>query len=126
MFTVSCVLWTVACAGFGTARRKDAPDPVRVFLPGEPLDCLFEVIGEVTVQGPFRPSGDIDGGVRERLLEGVRLAVSRETAESGAQAVMVREIVYDENFRATEDDGPEITAVEGILLSFVDPACLRS
>ena len=37
---------------------------------------------------------------------------------------MVREVQYEENPTATEDNTPEITAVEGILLSFVDPDCV--
>ncbi len=97
---------------------------VPVFLPGEQVDCLFEVVGEVTVQGPFRARDDIEGGSREAVLQGVRLEVGREAAGSGADAVMVRELLYDRDFVAAEDDAPEIIAVEGMLLSFVDPTCV--
>ncbi len=97
---------------------------VPVFLPGERVECLFEVIGEVTVQGPFRAVDDIEGGPREAVLQGLRLEVSRQAVESGADAVMVRELVYDRDSAAAEDDPPEIVAVEGMLLSFVDPACV--
>ena len=99
---------------------------VPVFLPGEQVDCLFEVVGEVTVQGPFGARDDIEGGSREVLLQGVRLQVGQEAAGSGADAVMVRELLYDRDSAAAEDDAPEIIAVEGMLLSFVDPACVPS
>ena len=95
-----------------------------VYLPGERVECLFEVMGEVTVDGPFRVVDDVDGGYREAVLEGVRLEVSRRALELGADAVMVRELLYDRDPGAIEDDPPEIIAVEGMLLSFVDPACV--
>ena len=98
--------------------------PVPVFLPGERVDCLFEVLGEVTVQGPFAARDDIAGGSREVILQGVRLEVGREVAGSGADAVMIRELLYDRDSAVAEDDAPEIIAVEGMLLSFVDPACV--
>jgi hypothetical protein len=97
---------------------------VPVFLPGEQVDCLFEVVGEVTVQGPFRARDDIEGGSREVILQGVRLEVGQEVAGSGADAVMIRELLYDRDSAVAEDDAPEIIAAEGILLSFVDPACV--
>ncbi len=95
-----------------------------VFLPGEPVECLFEVIGEVTVEGPFRAAEDIEGGSRGAVLEGVRLEVGQQAVGSGADAVMVRELLYERDRAATEDDAPEIIAAEGMLLSFVDPACV--
>ena len=95
-----------------------------VYLPGERVECLFEVMGELTVEGPFRVVDDVDGGYREAVLEGVRLEVSRRALESGADAVMVRELLYDRDPGAIEDDPPEIITVEGMLLSFVDPACV--
>ena len=97
---------------------------VPVFLPGEQVDCLFEVVGEVTVQGPFRARDDIEGGSREVILQGVRLEGGQEVAGSGADAVMIRELLYDRDSAVAEDDAPEIIAAEGILLSFVDPACV--
>ena len=106
----------LACAGGGMR--------IPVFLPGERVECLFEVIGEVTVEGPFRALDDIEGGPREAVLQGVRLEVSQQAVESGADAVMIRELLYDRDLAATEDDAPEIVAVEGMLLSFVDPACV--
>ena len=106
----------LACAG-GTMRLP-------VYLPGERVECLFEVMDELTVEGPFRVVDDVDGGYREAVLEGVRLEVSRRALESGADAVLVRELLYDGDPGATEDDPPEIIAVEGMLLSFVDPACV--
>ncbi len=107
----------MACAG--------AAMPVPVFLPGERVDCLFEVVGELTVQGPFGARGDDDGGSREVFLQGVRLGVGQEAAESGADAVMLREFLYERDSAAAENDAPEIVAVEGMLISFVDPACAR-
>ena len=95
-----------------------------VFLPGERVECLFEVIGEVTVEGPFRARDDIEGGSRGAVLEGVRLEVGQQAVGSGADAVMVRELLYERDRAATEDDAPEIIAAEGMLLSFVDPACV--
>ena len=95
-----------------------------VFLPGERVECLFEVIGEVTVEGPFRAKEDIEGGSRGAVLEGVRLEVGQQAAGSGADAVMVRELLYERDRAATEDEAPEIIAAEGMLLSFVDPACV--
>ena len=103
----------LACAGGAT---------LPVFLPGEPVNCLFEVVGEVTVQGPFREPNDSDGTPREVALEGVRLEVGQEAAGSGADGVMVRELVYDRD-SAAGDGPPELVAVEGMLISFVDPAC---
>ena len=97
---------------------------VPVFLPGERMDCLFEVVGEVTVQGPFRARGDSDGGPREAILQGVRLDVGREAAGSGADAVMVRELVYDRDSTTVQNGIPEIIAVEGMLVSFVDQTCV--
>ena len=115
IMVVLSAAWVVACAGGGM--------PVPVFLPGERVDCLFEVIGEVTVQGPFEVGDDSLGGSRGVVLEGIRLGVGQEAAESGADAVMVREILYDRDSTAAENDTPEIIAVEGLLVSFVDPAC---
>ena len=96
---------------------------VPVFLPGERVDCLFEVVGEVTVQGPFRGPDDGDGTSREVVLEGVRLEMGQEAAASGADAVLVRELLYDRASTAAGDGPAEIVAVEGMLVSFVDPAC---
>ena len=122
--TALSVPWVLACAVLGTQGPSERPGPVPVFLPGERVECLFEVIGELTVQGPFEPPDDIDGGARELILEVVRLEVGREGAASGAEAVMVRAVLYEEDPTAVEANTPEITAVEGILLSFVDPACV--
>ena len=122
--TVLSAPWVLACAVLSTPGPNDRPGPVPVFLPGERVECLFEVIGEVTVQGPFEAPDDLDVGARDLILEVVRLEVGREAAESGAHAVMVREVLYEEDPTAAEANTPEITAVEGILLSFVDPACM--
>ena len=116
ILTALCAPLALACAGGAML--------VPVFLPGEQVDCLFEVVGEVTVQGPFRARDDIEGGSREGILQGIRLEVGREAAGSGADAVMVRELLYDRDSAAAEDDAPAIVAVEGILLSFVDPTCV--
>ncbi len=96
---------------------------VPVFLPGEQVDCLFEVVGEVTVQGPFRGPTDGDRTPREVVMEGVRFEVGQEAAGSGADGVMVREFLYDRDSAAAGDGPPELVAVEGMLISFVDPAC---
>ena len=96
---------------------------VPVFLPGERVDCLFEVVGEVTVQGPFRGQDDADGSARELILQGIRFEVGQEAADSGADAVMVREFLYDRDSTVAEAELPAIVAVEGMLLSFVDPTC---
>ncbi len=98
--------------------------PIPVFLPGERVECLFEVMGEITVEGPFRARDDVEEGFRAAVLQGVRLEVGQEAAESGADAVMVRELLYERDPAVTENDAPEIIAVEGMLLSFVDPACV--
>ena len=108
--------WALACAGGASL--------VPVYLPGDRVECLFEVIGDVTVRGPFRAVDDAPEGSREAILQGVRLEVSRRVAESGADAAMVREFIYDTDSAAAETSTPEIIAVEGILLSFVDPACV--
>ena len=63
-------------------------------------------------------------GIREVILEGVRLEVGRQTVDSGADAVMVRELVYRSDPAVAASDFPEIVAAEGILLHFVDPGCL--
>jgi hypothetical protein len=104
----------LACAG-GAA--------LPVFLPGERVDCLFEVVGEVTVQGPFRGPADGDGTPQEVAMEGVREEVGQEAAGTGADGVMVRELLYDRDSAAAGDGPPELVAVEGMLISFVDPAC---
>ena len=114
--TVLSAPWAFACAGGAML--------VPVFLPGERVGCLFEVVGEMTVHGPFQARDDIEGGPREIILQGVRLEVGQEAAGSGADAVLVREFLYDRVSAATEAEAPEIIAVEGILLSFVDPACV--
>ena len=84
------------------------------------MECLFEVIGDVTVRGPFGAGDDVPEGSREAILQGVRLEVSRRVAEAGADAAMVRELIYDPDSAVAETSIPEIIAVEGILLSFVD------
>ncbi len=95
-----------------------------VFLPGERVNCLFEVVGEVTVQGPFPARDDVEAGSGGVVMQGVRLEVSRAVARSGADAVMLRELVYDRDPGAAGADAREIIAVEGMLLSFVDPTCV--
>ena len=75
------------------------------------------------MQGPFPVQDDGDGASREVILQGVRLEVGREAADSGADAVMVREFLYDRDSTAAGADAPEIIAVAGMLVSFVDPAC---
>jgi hypothetical protein len=119
-------LWFWSCVRVGTVGSAGQPEAVPVFLPGERVDCLFEVIGEVSVRGPFRTLDDGDGRSRDDLMRGVRLAVGREGAEAGAHAVMVREVEYREEPTAVEDNTPEIVLVEGMLLSFVDPTCVPS
>ncbi len=97
---------------------------VPVFLPGERMDCLFEVVGEVTVQGPFGTGGDGDGPSRDVVMQSVRLEVGQEAAGTGADAVMIRAFQYDRDSSAAEDNAPEIIAVDGMLVSFVDPTCV--
>ncbi len=116
MLIALSVPWVLACAG--------TPNVLPVYLPGDPVDCLFEVIGDVTVSGPFRAVDDVPGGAREAMLQGVRLEVGRRVAESGADAAMVREFIYDVDTAGAEAGTPEIIAVEGMLVSFVDPACV--
>ncbi len=116
MLTALSAPWALACAG--------GPGLFPVYLPGDRVECLFEVIGDVVVQGPFRAGDDVPEGSREAMLQGVRLEVSRRVAESGADAAMVREFIYDPDSAVAETSIPEIVAVEGILLSFVDPACV--
>jgi hypothetical protein len=116
ILTVLVTPLAFACAGSGML--------VPVFLPGERMDCLFEVVGELTVQGPFRGEDDGDGASREAILQSVRLDVGREAAGSGADAVMVRELLYNRDATTVETDAPEILAVEGMLVSFVDQTCI--
>ena len=116
MLTALSATWALACAG--------GPGLFPVYLPGDRVECLFEVIGDVTVRGPFRAGDDVPEGSREAMMQGVRLEVGRRVAESGADAAMVREFIYDPDTGAAETSIPEIIAVEGILLSFVDPACV--
>ena len=116
MLIALSVPWVLACAG--------TPNVLPVYLPGDPVECLFEVIGDVTVPGPFRAVDDVPGGAREAMLQGVRLEVGRRVAESGADAAMVREFIYDVDTAGAEASTPEIIAVEGLLVSFVDPACV--
>ena len=58
------------------------------------------------------------------MLQAVRLEVGRRTAQSGADAAMVREFIYELDPATAEAGPPEIVAVEGMLISFVDPACV--
>jgi hypothetical protein len=97
--------------------------PIPVFLPGEPVECLFEVMGDMTVEGPFQAADDIEGGSREAILEGVRLEVGQQAVASGADAVMIRELLYRRDAAAAEAGAPEIMAAEGMLISYVDPTC---
>ena len=108
--------WVLACAG--------TVNVLPVYLPGDPVECLFEVIGDMTVPGPFRAEDDVPGGAREAMLQGVRLEVGRSVADSGADAALVREFIYDADAVGAEASTPEIVAVEGMLVSFVDPACV--
>ena len=114
ILTVLSTPFAFACAG---------AMPVPVYLPGERVNCLFEVMGEVTVQGPFPGQDDGGGASREIILQGVRLELGREAADSGADAVVVRELLYDRGSMGAGDEAPEIMAVEGMLISFVDPTC---
>ncbi len=116
MLSSLSVPWVLACAG--------TPNVLPVYLPGDRVECLFEVIGDVTVPGPFRAGDDVPGGAREAMLQGVRLEVGRRVAESGADAAVVREFIYDADTAGAEASTPEIIAVEGMLVSFVDPACV--
>ncbi len=116
MLTALSAPWALACAG--------GPGLFPVYLPGDRVECLFEVIGDVVVQGPFRAGDDVPEGSREAVLQGVRLEVSRRVAESGADAAMVREFIYDVGTAGAEASTPEIIAVEGMLVSFVDPTCV--
>jgi hypothetical protein len=116
MLIALSVPWVLACAG--------TTNVLPVYLPGDPVECLFEVIGDVTVPGPFRAADDVPGGAREAMLQGVRLEVGRRVAESGADAALVREFIYDVDTAGAEASTPEIIAVEGMLVSFVDPACV--
>ncbi len=125
----------LSCAVSRTAKRLAAlsallalacasgPNLVPVFLPGDRVECLFEVIGDVTVEGPFRARDDVPGGLREAILQDVRLKVGRRVAESGADGAMVREFIYEPDSVVAEASTPAIVAVEGMLISFVDPAC---
>ena len=115
LLTALCLPWALACAG--------GPD-LPVFLPGDRVDCLFEVVGDVRVEGPFQARDDVPGGPREAMLQAVRLEVGRRTADSGADAAMVREFIYQPDPGPAEASAPEIVAVEGMLISFVDPACM--
>ena len=82
------------------------------------------MVGDLTVQGPFRAQDDVPGGAREAMLQAVRLEVGRRTAQSGADAAMVREFIYELDPATAEAGPPEIVAVEGMLISFVAPACV--
>ena len=54
--TVLTASSTLACAVVGSQGASARLGPVPVFLPGEQVECLFEVIGEVSVEGPIRGS----------------------------------------------------------------------
>ena len=83
----------------------------------------LELFARVLVegQGPFQAADGIEGGSREAILEGVRLEVGQQAVGSGA--VMVRELLHRRDAAAAEAGAPETMAAEGMLISYVDPAC---
>ncbi len=83
----------------------------------------LDLFARVLVEGPFQAADGIEGGSREAILEGVRLEVGQQAVGSGADAVMVRELLHRRDAAAAEAGAPEIMAAEGMLISYVDPAC---
>tara|TARA_B100001146_G_C16124034_1_gene409291 strand:- start:20 stop:259 length:240 start_codon:yes stop_codon:yes gene_type:complete len=75
------------------------------------------------VEGPFQAADGIEGGSREAILGGVRLEVSQQAVGADADAVMVRELLHRRDAAAAEAGAPETMAAEGMLISYVDPAC---
>ena len=77
------------------------------------------------MEGPFQAADGIEGGSREAILGGVRLEVSQQAvgADADADAVMVRELLHRRDAAAAEAGAPETMAAEGMLISYVDPAC---
>jgi hypothetical protein len=102
---------------FGTGGRA-----VPVFLPDEQVACLFEVLGTVTVQGPF-PTTNRGGDTSATMMDGVRSKLGVEAARADADAALVRRLIYDRNRTPSPGEPPLLLAVEGVLLHFVDPAC---
>jgi hypothetical protein len=101
---------------FGTGRT------VPVFLPDEQVACLFEVLGTVTVQGPF-PTRNRGGDASATMMDGVRAKLGVEAARADADAALVRRLIYDRDRTPALGEPPLLLAVEGVLLDFVDPAC---
>lgn len=102
---------------FGTGGRA-----VPVFLPDERVTCLFEVLGTVTVQGPF-PATNRGGDTSATMMDGVRAKLGVEAARADADAALVRRLIYDRDQTPALGNPPLLLAVEGVLLHFVDPAC---
>ena len=92
-----------------------------VFLPDEQVGCLFEVLGTVTVQGPFPAANN--GGDTSAMMDAVRSKLGVEAARADADAVLVRRFIYDRDRPVSRDELPTPLAVEGVLLEFVDPDC---
>ena len=100
------------------------PAMVQVIMPDERVPCPFEALGMVTVRGPFVLSTDEDDASSGELLAGIRAKLGGEAARMGADAGLVRRLLYDR--RRPSSTGPtEVRAVEAVLLDFVDPDCVR-
>ena len=93
-----------------------------VFLPDEQVGCLFEVLGTVTVRGPFRARND-GGNTSVTMMDAVRSKLGIEAARADADAALVRRFTYDRDRPLSPGELPTPLAVEGVLLKFVDSDC---
>ncbi len=108
------------------ARSHDATRPlsVQVMMPDERVPCPFEALGTLTVRAPFvHDTGGEDPSPNE-LLTGIRAKLGAEAAEMGADAALVRHLLYDRR-KPSSTGGADVRAVEAVLLRFVGDDCMR-
>ena len=117
----ACLLLLPACAVGGVGSGA-VPARVQVMMPDERVPCPFQALGMVTVRGPFVLSTDEDETSWVELLAGIRAKLGGEAARMGADAALVRRILYDQE-RPSSTRPAEVLAVEAVLLDFIGPDC---
>lgn len=137
-----CLLPVLACATSGVGEKGDpsirdpgllaeagnepGPDEVRrtvvpVILPDERVACPFEAIGTVTIKGPFVLPATAAPSYSD-LLTGIKVKLGREAASMGADAALVRRLLYDRRQSGSPAQG-NVRAVDALLLRFIEPEC---
>jgi len=101
------------------------PATVQVMMPDERVPCPFEALGTVTVRGPFVLNADGDHLSSNELLTGIRAKLGVEAAKLGADAALVRHLLYDRREPSSPNQA-DVRAVEAVLLRFVGSDCMQA